>query len=46
MVVEIPSPGTTHEDIVVKNAGYRATPSILRYVVLEQTQAAALVFAR
>jgi hypothetical protein len=30
----------------VKNAEYRATPSIQRYVILEQTHRAALVFRR
>ena len=33
-------------DIVVKNAEYRATPSIQRYVVLQQTRPAAIVFVR
>ncbi len=46
VVFEILSPSTANEDLVVKNAEYRATPSIQRYVVLEQTHRAALVFRR
>ena len=33
-------------DRITKNAEYRATPSILHYVVVEQTAAAATVFSR
>ena len=33
-------------DFVVKNAEYRATPSVQRYVVLQQTKPAAAVFSR
>ncbi len=40
------SESTTREDMFAKNAEYRATPSIQRYIILEQTQAAAMVFAR
>ena len=43
---EILSDSTSHDDLVVKNAEYRACPSIRRYVTLEQTHAGALVFAR
>ena len=46
VVFEILSPGSSHDDLVAKNAEYQATPSIRRYVVLEQTHAAALVFHR
>jgi Uma2 family endonuclease len=46
VVFEILSPSTMHEDLVVKNAEYQATPSIQHYVVLEQAHAAALVFSR
>lgn len=46
VIFEILSPSTTNEDLVVKNAEYRATPSVQRYVVLEQTHAAAIVFSR
>ena len=46
VVFEILSESTTREDMFTKNAEYRATPSILRYVILEQTQAAAVIFAR
>jgi Uma2 family endonuclease len=46
VVFEIISPSSEHEDFVVKNAEYRATPSIQRYVVLEQTRIGALAFLR
>jgi Uma2 family endonuclease len=46
VVFEIISPSSEHEDLVVKNAEYRATPSIQRYVVLEQTRIGALAFVR
>ena len=46
VVFEIMSEGTANTDLVEKNAEYRATASIQRYVLLEQTHAAAIVFAR
>ena len=46
VVFEILSESTSHEDLVNKNAEYQAAPSIQRYVILEQTHAAALVFSR
>ena len=46
VVFEILSNSSATIDIVVKNAEYRATPSIRRYVVLQQTRAAAIVFVR
>jgi Uma2 family endonuclease len=46
IVFEVLSESTAREDIFAKNAEYRATPSIQRYIILEQTQAAAVVFAR
>jgi len=46
VVFEILSPSTTNEDLVVKNAEYRATPSVQRYIILEQTHRAALMFRR
>ena len=46
VVFEILSPSTQNEDLVVRNAEYRATPSIQRYVILEQTDAGALTFTR
>jgi Uma2 family endonuclease len=46
VVFEILSPSSAHEDLVAKNAEYRATPSIRRYVVLEQTRIGALAFVR
>ena len=46
VVFEILSEGSVNEDLVVKNAEYRATPSIQRYVILQQTDAGAIMFAR
>jgi len=46
VVFEILSPRTENEDLVVKNADYRATPSIQRYVILQQQQAGAMMFTR
>ena len=46
VVFEILSESTSHTDLVVKNDEYRATPSIQRYVVLEQTHVGAVVFTR
>jgi len=46
VVFEILRESTRHEYLVVKNAEYRATPSIQRYVILQQTDAGATVFSR
>ncbi len=46
VVFEVLSDGTAHDDLVLKNAEYRATPSIRRYVILQQTHAGAIVFTR
>jgi Uma2 family endonuclease len=46
VVFEVLSESTARADIFAKNAEYRATPSIQRYVILEQTKATAVVFAR
>ncbi|MBV8523829.1 MAG: Uma2 family endonuclease [Acetobacteraceae bacterium] len=46
VVFEILSESTSNTDLVVKNQEYRATPSIERYVILEQTDAAAIAFVR
>jgi Uma2 family endonuclease len=46
VVFEVLSPSTANEDLFTKNAEYRATPSIQRYVVLQQTHIGALVFSR
>ena len=46
VVFEVLSDSTAGNDLVVKNAEYRATPSVQRYVVLQQASAAAVVFAR
>lgn len=46
VVFEVLSDGTANDDLVLKNAEYRATSSIRRYVVLQQTHAGATVFTR
>jgi Uma2 family endonuclease len=46
IVFEILSEGTSRIDRIVKNEEYRATPSIRRYVILEQDAVAATVFSR
>lgn len=46
VIFEILSPSTANEDLVVKNAQYRAAATVQRYVILEQTNIAALVFSR
>ncbi len=46
IVFEILSPSTSTIDHVDKNQEYRDTPSIQRYVVLEQSKPAATVFTR
>jgi Uma2 family endonuclease len=45
-VFEILSPSTTNTDRIFKNREYETTPSIRRYVMLEQDSIAATVFAR
>jgi Uma2 family endonuclease len=46
VVFEILSPGTSYKDRFEKNREYRDTPSIQRYVILEQSHPAATVFTR
>ena len=46
VVFEVVSEGSATTDLIDKNREYRATPSIQRYVILQQTRAAAVVFAR
>jgi Uma2 family endonuclease len=46
IVFEVLSSGTSKTDLIDKNSEYRATPSIQRYVILQQTHKAAIVFAR
>lgn len=46
IVFEVLSESTANDDLVVKNAEYRATSSIQRYVILQQTDIGALVFLR
>jgi Uma2 family endonuclease len=46
IVFEILSSGTLNSDLVEKNAEYRATASVQRYVLLQQTHAGATVFSR
>ena len=46
IVFEILSESTANTDLVLKNAEYEATPSIQRYVILQQTHPGATVFSR
>ena len=46
VIFEILSQSTEHIDLVEKNEEYRATPSVQRYVILEQTHVGGVVFAR
>lgn len=46
VVFEVLSPGTSRADRIEKLREYQATPSILRYAILEQDGPAATVFAR
>ena len=46
VVFEVVSEGANSTDLIDKNREYRATPSIQRYVILQQTRVAAVVFAR
>ena len=46
VIFEVLSDGTAHDDLVLKNAEYRTTPSVQRYVILQQTHAGAIVFSR
>ena len=45
-VFEVLREGSSETDLIDKNSEYRATPSIQRYVVLQQTHKAAIVFVR
>jgi Uma2 family endonuclease len=46
VIFEVLSDGTAHDDLVLKNAEYRQTLSVQRYVILQQTHQGAIVFAR
>ena len=46
VVFEILSPSTSRTDRIEKLREYQATPSVQRYVILEQDSIAAMVFAR
>ena len=46
VVFEVLSPSTTHNDRIVKAREYQATPSVQRYVMLEQDSVNAVVYAR
>jgi Uma2 family endonuclease len=46
VVFEVVSEGSSSTDLIDKNREYRATPSIQRYVILQQTRVAAVAFAR
>jgi Uma2 family endonuclease len=46
VVFEVLSPSTASVDHIVKNQEYRDTPSIRRYVMLEQDRRGATIFSR
>jgi Uma2 family endonuclease len=46
VIFEVLSESSATDDFVTKNAEYRATRSVKRYVVLQQAKAAAVVFSR
>jgi Uma2 family endonuclease len=46
VVFEVLSEGAANTDLIEKNREYRAIPSIQRYVIVQQTHAAAIVFVR
>ena len=46
IVFEVLSPSTTRDDRIVKAREYQATPSVERYVMLEQDSVSATVYAR
>ncbi len=46
IVFEVLSESTSTTDLIEKNREYRATASIMRYVIVEQSRVAALVFWR
>jgi Uma2 family endonuclease len=46
VVFEVLSPGTSRTDRIEKLREYQSTPSILRYIILEQDSIAAMIFAR
>ena len=46
VIFEVLSPSTTHNDRIVKAREYQATPSVQRYVMLEQDSVSAAVYAR
>ncbi len=46
VVFEVLSPSTTQTDRIAKAREYQATPSVQRYVMLEQDGVAAVVYAR
>ena len=46
VVFEILSDGSAHTDLFEKNENYGATPSVQRYVVLDQDSASASMFVR
>jgi Uma2 family endonuclease len=46
VIFEVVSASTSHTDRIVKLREYQATPSVQRYIILEQDSIAATVFAR
>ncbi len=45
-IFEVISNSSMNNDWIVKNVEYRATASIQRYIILQQTDAGAIAFAR
>ncbi len=45
-IFEVLSDSSENDDLVVKNAEYRATQSVRYYIILEQTRIGAIVFLR
>ena len=45
-VFEILSNSSENDDLIVKNAEYRATPSVTQYIILQQARVGAMVFSR
>jgi Uma2 family endonuclease len=46
VIFEILSESTQNDDLLVKNAEYRATSTVAHYVILQQDRAGAFVFSR
>jgi Uma2 family endonuclease len=46
VIFEVLSDSSENDDLVVKNAEYRATPSVQHYAILQQHRAGGIVFSR